>query len=617
MAARTLAVQLHRFRVVTKMFLHSMRRSAKSAEVRRRKLSFVLVIAFSPIVWLPNGQIFSAQADGFERLLNVPPKGTLSVSLQSASANIRAWPAKSVYIIGRRTDGAGKKPFASLISAVAGSGGVRISVAGDERAPVELFIYMPEAYGVDVKSGSGAVSLAGNTGKTVVRTDSGNVSVTLSSEPGASIDAKTMSGRVEAKIPVRIIGEATAGFLAGTIGAGGRQISIDSRSGNIFLLPQTAAEMFQRPRTMSPVVASAPHVAATTTSPSGIQVRTAAAGPDESAPASRDNPPAPRRPPVLNSASSPVLNKDDVSPAGETSDSKQDDRNPDVIRLESRLITLNVKVSDRSGKAVSTLAKDDFRVYEDGVEQEVSFFDPVTAPIDLVLLLDLSGSIKEKRHVLKRAAVRFISELSAADRVAVMTFTRRFQVISGLTADRSLLSRRIESIKAGDGGTSFYDALWRTVEFLKSNTSSRRQAIVVLTDGVDSSLDDFRDYRPEHPFEEGLARVQESDATVYPVYLDTEKDVVERQGLSTHEAYVTARQQLRQLASATGGTLFYSARLEDLEGVYRQVISELHTLYSVSYSPSNLDRDGRFRKVRVKMRQPDLVATTRPGYYAK
>lgn len=560
------------------------------------------------LVWFLSANIWATQPGRFERSINAPQHGVVTVSLTSGRVEIQSWPGASIYLIARRSPSPRAKPLPSLISTSLVPNGVKISSASSAADRCELFIFVPEGYSVDVQSLSGAVSIAGNVGNAQVHTQSGSVTVSVPSDLGASLDAKTISGRVETRMPVRISGDATANALSGTIGKGGRSISIDSKSGDILLLPQTVSELFDRPRTTQAATSAASSVRLPSASSENAPVQRSASDSDDDGVAATPNTNALRRPPVLN--------KTEASPV-EHPETNRDERGSEVVRLESRLITLNVKVSDRSGRAISTLTKDDFLVYDDGVQQEAAFFAPVTAPIDLVLLLDLSGSIKEKRNVLKRAAIRFVDELSAADQVAVMTFTRRFQVVSGLTADRSLLRRRIEEINAGDGGTSFYDALWQTAGFLKSNASPRRQAIVVLTDGVDSSLDDFRDYQPEHPFGDALARVQESDATVYPIYLDTEKDVVEHRRLSTHAAYTTARGQLRQLADSTGGTLFYSARLEDLEGVHRKVISELHTLYSVSYSPTDPERDGRFHKVRVKMREPDLVAKTRPGYYTR
>jgi VWFA-related protein len=144
----------------------------------------------------------------------------------------------------------------------------------------------------------------------------------------------------------------------------------------------------------------------------------------------------------------------------------------------------------------------------------------------------------------------------------------------------------------------------------------KRKAVVVLTDGVDNSLSSD-EYEPRHPFDELLARVTRDDVTIYPIYFDTEYEVtVKRRGQDSHESYVAARKQLQQVADDTGGTLFKAERAEDLEGVYERVASELHTLYSVAYSPKDKDYDGQWRNVSVKLKTRPGAARTKRGYYA-
>jgi Mg-chelatase subunit ChlD len=197
---------------------------------------------------------------------------------------------------------------------------------------------------------------------------------------------------------------------------------------------------------------------------------------------------------------------------------------PDAIRLEARLINLNVKATDRNGRSLSTLNKEDFRIQEDGVEQQIFYFEPVSAPINVVLLLDLSGSTRDNREVMIKTAKNFIDALGAQDRIAIAAFTRKFILASDFTADKKELKKSVEKMKKISGGTAFYDGMWTTLDLLRRVKDSRK-AIVVLTDGVDESLLDS-DELSEHSFEELLARVSEEDATMQPIYLNREEAVL-------------------------------------------------------------------------------------------
>jgi Ca-activated chloride channel homolog len=260
----------------------------------------------------------------------------------------------------------------------------------------------------------------------------------------------------------------------------------------------------------------------------------------------------------------------------------------------------------------------DDQVTEDNVPQDVAYFEPINSPLNIVLLLDLSGSTEKKIKTMKKAAKKFIDSLNAADRIAIAGFTRRFFVISNFTTDHKLLKDRIDDMKNRHSGTAYYDAMWATLDLLDEANASRK-AIVVLTDGVDNSLDhpDDSEYVPKHSFTELMTRIEEADATIYPIYLDTEYETIGRQGRSGHDAYVTARKQLEAVAEQTGAVLFKANLAEDLEGVYQQVAAELHSLYSMAYTPKSMSRDGQWRKISVKVNRDGAVARTKRGYFAR
>lgn len=288
-----------------------------------------------------------------------------------------------------------------------------------------------------------------------------------------------------------------------------------------------------------------------------------------------------------------------------------------TIRLESSLVNLNISVTNRAGVALPALNKEDFEVSENNESQAIEFFKPTSAPFNLVLLLDLSGSIKDKIDVVRSAALKFLDVVGPEDKVAVVTFTREVRVISQLTSDRDILRKRIKSIDEGAGGTAFYEAVWFAVVDTLRGTKGQRNAVVIMSDGVDNSLERFNPMPTRVTFDRVARLLEESDVIAFPVYLDTEYEEVFRRGGSTSEAYAIARVQLERLAEISGGQMFQARQVKDLAGAYGQVAAALRTVYSVGYYPTNPERDGTFRRVRVRVNRDDAVVRTRKGYYAR
>ncbi|MCI0523971.1 MAG: VWA domain-containing protein [Acidobacteria bacterium] len=294
----------------------------------------------------------------------------------------------------------------------------------------------------------------------------------------------------------------------------------------------------------------------------------------------------------------------------------------DVIRIETRLVNLNVKAVDRAGQPITDLKQEDFVVYEDGVKQEVTHFKPVNAPVNVVMLLDLSGSTKSKRKGMADAARRFIDALPPQDKIALVAFTRRYRALSDFTTNKESLKRVVEQIKGIDGGTAFYDSMWKALDQLDPIPDARK-AIVVLTDGEDESL--IGDEETVHTFDELLERASEEDVTIYPIYFSGSGNHYNKLGLifggggnlMGNDNRRIARKQLGDLAEQTGGEVFSAQREEELESAYARVASELHTLYSLAYSPDKPKHNGEFRKIGVKVSRDGAVARTRRGYYDK
>jgi hypothetical protein len=160
----------------------------------------------------------------------------------------------------------------------------------------------------------------------------------------------------------------------------------------------------------------------------------------------------------------------------------------DAVKLETYLVNLNVSATDRAGRAIPDLTKYDFTVYEDGIPQLISFFSPQRSPFNLVLLIDLSGSMKDELDLIKETALHFLEVISALDSVAVVTFTTDVVVVSHLTKDRDDLRDSIDFMLAPAGGTAFYDALGYALVELLRKVKGQRNAVIAITDGEDNAL---------------------------------------------------------------------------------------------------------------------------------
>jgi len=290
----------------------------------------------------------------------------------------------------------------------------------------------------------------------------------------------------------------------------------------------------------------------------------------------------------------------------------------ETIKVHSDLVDLKVSVfSLKPNLPVTRLQQEDFLVLEDGAPQEISFFAAADAPFDLILLLDLSGSIADKMKLVRRSAKRFVEATRPTDRVAIITFAEFPELISDFTLDRVILKKSIDRMEKPIGGTRFWDSLRLVTERVMAfGQNSRRTAVVIMTDGVDNALPGIFGDGSRTPFPELLRIIRQSDALIFPIYLDTEKEEIKRHK-TPREAYATARQQLHQLAEACGTTLYRAAKIEDLEDVYDRVMKDLGTVYSIGYHPTNRVRDGKWRSVEVQLNQhSDLIARSKRGYYA-
>ena len=308
---------------------------------------------------------------------------------------------------------------------------------------------------------------------------------------------------------------------------------------------------------------------------------------------------------------------------------QQDD---EPVRVDSSIVRVNVGVVDDRGRPITTLAQSSFTVYEDGVKQDISRFVAAPAPFSVVMMLDMSGSTRSFRQNIQMAAARFLDALAPDDRVAVVEFYSKVNLLNDFTTDRRTAFHSI-SVANGSGDTNFYKGLLFSLDKL-SGEKNRRKAIVVLTDGVDTDAQDadrkllsnLKDeeipnaIKPE--MNETLRRILDrSDAqavTIYPLALPTGDparlaDPTPRQ----LAMYTAARARLKLVADRSGGTLNSIRRLEDMGTLYALVAADLRTLYTIEYQPSNDKRDGKWRAIKVEVDRPELIPRSRQGYFAK
>ncbi len=289
----------------------------------------------------------------------------------------------------------------------------------------------------------------------------------------------------------------------------------------------------------------------------------------------------------------------------------------DVIKTDTSLVSLNVSVFNSKSKLfVGELTKDDFRVMENGQEQSVSYFASTNVPFDLVLLIDLSGSTSDKRDLIRKSTLRFIEAARPTDRLAIVTFSDTRKVLSPLTLDRAQLKASVANMEGG-GGSLVWDAVkFALDDVIGPKTTERRRAVVMMSDGVDGSLIRLGSpFGSKISFADLLEQIRQTDTLIVPIYLDTESSLG---NYYAKDAYENARRTLNLLATESGGSYYQAKKLSDLNGVYEQVINDLGKVYSLGYKSTNSTRDSSWRWVQVSvLNRVDLVAHTRPGYYAQ
>jgi len=267
-----------------------------------------------------------------------------------------------------------------------------------------------------------------------------------------------------------------------------------------------------------------------------------------------------------------------------------------VTSVSPQLMRFNASVTDRNGRAIGGMRASDFTVWENGIERRVTNVAPANEPFNLVLLLDVSGSIEERMDFIRKAARDFLRTTSPQDKISIISFRDDIQVISDFSTDRAMLSRKLDEIDAG-GGTALYDALGYVLSEQIKRLRGERTAIVVMSDG-----DDNKSFLP---FPAILDALSESGALVYPLYVPSglipetsvPRPEITIDPLRTRYLTLTTRadEEGRKLAAASGGIYYPIRRLEDLQKAYDDVVAQLRSAYTITYASNSVSSSPRVR----------------------
>jgi VWFA-related protein len=531
---------------------------------------------------------------------DLPAGGELRIENRRGNVSVEVWSEQHVSVTAKV---AGRSPARSPVviqrtESLLSIGVVRASGrAAAATARVDLMLRIPERSRTEINTLNGEVLVRGLPATLAVKTAAGDISAELPSNADADVRAQTVTGSIDSTLPtVGPTGTSERDFHA-TLGAGGRAVTIRSQRGSITLSPSAPTTSTNS----SPVTA-----ASNTSSPQ--TPRTDAPREDRT---TEDG----RRLPTLGGAGTQGTTGAGT-PASASTDPQEVDEG-DVVRVDTELVTLNVSVVSRnSNRGLPDLKQKDFRLYEDGAEQQIEHFNSSAAPFNLVLLIDLSGSTKEVVGIIRNAALRFVAATRPADRIAVVTFANQPIVVSRLTDDRDALRRRISSIEEPVGSTKVYDSIAFTMsDVLKDAGTSRRNAIVLMSDGLDSTMPNVTGEGSVIDYKELLGRVQEFDGVFYSLWLNTEYPALSDLDVQP-ETVDLAHDRMKELADAGGGMFYEVEKLEDLAGAYERVVADLGTLYSLGYRPTNRQRDGKWRAIRIAIARPEAVARGKRGYFA-
>jgi VWFA-related protein len=518
-------------------------------------------------------------AQSFKKELDTAEKVTISVKTRDGRVSVIASAEQEKKVtIEATSSGAAVDP--TDIKAEGGGGKVEIDVrARGEKDRIDVVVRIPVRSKVEVESQAGSVDVIGNIQSATVKTDTGTIHADV------PLDAlkydfvwEASKPRYMSDVELKEVKERAAGWfrLSGRLGEKDAdkeiRVALDfhTQRGVVLLNIDPAmapADLRERPLT---------EAARTIVRSGDTQLVDAIrkVSPKMFGDYAKTLPPAEKEP-TLRARTPPDKIVSTVAP---------------------QLLRFNASVLDRFGRAIGGMRESDFTVFENGIERRVTNVAPANEPFNLVLLLDVSGSVEERMDFIRKAARDFLRSTSPQDRISIISFRDDIQVISEFSTDRQMLSRKLDEIDAG-GGTALYDALGYVLTGPLRRLRGERTAIVVMSDGDDN--------KSFIPFPAILEALTESGALVYPLYVPSglipegsvPKPEITIDPLRTRYLTLTTRaeEEGQKLAAASGGIYYPIRRLTDLQKAYDDVVAQLRSAYTITYASNSVSASPRVR----------------------
>ncbi len=457
---------------------------------------------------------------------------------------------------------------------------------------INLRLKIPATAHLAIVTAADSIEIRGLPRALLAQTVSGEIRFELADEASADVTAESKTGNVSSSFASAVVNQGSRPQLQARLGKGGKTVRLYSQAGNIILAQILTGDSAQ---------------AATQAEAARSERREPLQAPEARIPT--------QRPELIG----PINNAPAAGTPAPPSTSPEEVSEGDVIRVDTQLVSVNVSVVDRgTNRGVNDLTRNDFRLSEDGTTQQILHFDSASAPFNLVLLIDLSGSTTKVVELIKSAALHFVEAARPFDRIGIITFAGGQVVVSSLTTDRNALRQRIAGIEKPEGSTKLYDSLaFAMDDILREAKDSRRNAIVLMSDGLDSILPNVTGEGSRLSYEQLVRQAKEFDGVLYSIWVDTQSYEPLSPGDIQQDTFDLAHDRMKQFADVGGGTFYECEELKDLAGAYERVVADLGTVYTLGYRPSNKVRDGSWRAIRVSINHPNAIARGKPGYYAK
>jgi Ca-activated chloride channel family protein len=256
-------------------------------------------------------------------------------------------------------------------------------------------------------------------------------------------------------------------------------------------------------------------------------------------------------------------------------------------------------VIDKSGKLITTLAQSAFKVTEDGVEQPLKLFNREDVPVSMGIIIDNSGSMREKRPKVAAAALELIKDSNPQDEVFIVDFNDVAYLDAPFTNNIKKLEQVLDKIDTR-GGTAMRDAISMSIDYAKENGKKSKKVLLVITDGNDNTSNET--------LEQLVRKAHQSEVLIYCIGLLNEEEPREARA---------AKRALNELATVSGGLSYYPKSLSEVESITPQIAHEIRNQYILAYTPTNAVLDGKFRTIKVTVKAPgNPTVRTRNGYYA-